>query len=343
MKLRSSLRKLLFAAMVAAPMLTLSIPQAQAGIFISVNFAPPVLPVYVQPPLPAPGYIWTPGYWAYGDAGYYWVPGVWVQPPTVGLLWTPGYWGYAGGVYGWRAGYWGPHVGFYGGVNYGHGYDGDGYRGGRWEGNSFAYNQAVTNINNNTTVVHNTYNETVINNVTVNKVSYNGPGGTTAVATPAQRQAAAEPHVPPTPLQRQHVQEAAKNPALFARANQGKPPIAATPKPAVFNAPGVIAAHGAAPMPPRPAVDAHGYPGAPPASGGQRSPVTGQPNGGQPAAARALMPPPSAVAHPPLVTARPAAPPPPPPKVVNPPPKPKTPPPKPPKDSHPEKEGEHRE
>ena len=82
MKLRSSLRKLLFAAMVAAPMLTLSIPPAQAGIFISVNFAPPVLPVYAQPALPAPGYIWTPGYWAYGDAGYYWVPGVWVQPPS---------------------------------------------------------------------------------------------------------------------------------------------------------------------------------------------------------------------------------------------------------------------
>ena len=40
-----------------------------AGIFVSVNIAPPVLPVYAQPPLPAPGYMWTPGYWAYGDAG----------------------------------------------------------------------------------------------------------------------------------------------------------------------------------------------------------------------------------------------------------------------------------
>jgi len=181
--------------------------------------------------------------------------------------------------------------------------------------------------------VHNTYNETVINNVTVNKVSYNGgTGGTTAVPTPAQRQAAAEPHVPPTPLQKQHVQEAAKNPALFAKANQGKPPIAATPKPAVFNAPGVIAAHGATVPPPRPATETHGAPGAPAAAGGPKPPVPGQPT-----AARALTPP--AVDHPPAATAKPPAPPV---KVAKPPPKPKTPP-KEPKDKHPEGEGEHRE
>jgi hypothetical protein len=188
-------------------------------------------------------------------------------------------------------------------------------------------------------VVHNTYNETVINNVTVNKVSYNGPGGTTAVPTPAQRQAAAEPHVPPTPMQRQHVQEAAKNPALFAKANQGKPPIAATPKPAVFNAPGVIAAHGATAPPPRVAPDGH-----------RSRPRVAEASAGQPTAARALTPPPSPVAHPPLATAKPPAPPPPPPakvattpKVVNPPKPPPKAPPKEPKEKHPEGEGEHRE
>jgi len=83
---------------------------------------------------------WTPGYWTYGDAGYFWVPGVWVQPPSVRLLWTPGYWGCAGGVYGWHGGYWGPHIGFYGGVNYGFGY------GGEWRGGVFAYNGAVANF-----------------------------------------------------------------------------------------------------------------------------------------------------------------------------------------------------
>src|SRR5882672_8078255 len=70
---------------------------ASVNIAISVNTPPPVLPVYAQPVIPGPGYIWTPGYWAWGPAGYYWVPGVWVMPPSVGLLWTPGYWGWAGG------------------------------------------------------------------------------------------------------------------------------------------------------------------------------------------------------------------------------------------------------
>src|SRR6202007_1231013 len=90
---------------------------AFARVSVSVTIAPPELPVYAQPLCPGEGYIWTPGYWAYGPEGYYWVPGVWVQPPMVGVLWTPGYWGFVGGVYRWNAGYWGPHVGFYGGVN----------------------------------------------------------------------------------------------------------------------------------------------------------------------------------------------------------------------------------
>ena len=162
--------------------------------------------MYVQPPLPAPGYIWTPGYWAYGDAGYYWVPGVWVQPPSFGLLWTPGYWGYAGGVYGWHAGYWGPHVGFYGGVNYGFGYGGIGFFGGEWRGGVFAYNSAcanfgsvhVTNVYVNRTVIE---QNTIVN---VNHTSFNGPGGVVRGPSQAEMQYANERHVEPTPNQIQH-------------------------------------------------------------------------------------------------------------------------------------------
>jgi hypothetical protein len=51
----------------------------------------------------------------------------WVQPPSVGLLWTPGYWGWRDGIYVWSAGYWEPHIGFYGGVDYGFGYGGEFY------------------------------------------------------------------------------------------------------------------------------------------------------------------------------------------------------------------------
>src|SRR5580700_10103312 len=100
------------------------------AIGISVGIAPPPLPVYVQPPPPEDGDLWNPGYWAYGPAGYYWVPGVWVAPPAIGLLWTPPYWGFVGGSYLFHAGYWGPHVGFYGGINYGFGYVGVGFFGG---------------------------------------------------------------------------------------------------------------------------------------------------------------------------------------------------------------------
>jgi hypothetical protein len=98
-------------------------------------------------------------------------------------------------------------------------------------------------------VVHNTYNTTVINNVTVNKVSYNGgAGGIAAAPTPQERQFEHEQHVAATPMQQQHRQQAAQNPALFARANGGHPAIAATPRPAAFNAPGVVGARGAGPQ-----------------------------------------------------------------------------------------------
>ncbi len=209
---------------------------------------PPPLPDYDQPPCPEEGYIWTPGYWHWSPGGYYWVPGTWVQPPQVGLLWTPGFWAFSTGVYIWHAGYWGPHVGYYGGVNYGYGYGGFGFEGGRWEGNHFAYNRAVNNVN--TTVIHNTYNTTVVNNVTINKVSYNGgPGGVAAQPSPQERMYSHESHVPPTPVQTTHVTEARNNPALFAHANNGKPAIAATVRPAAFTGGGVVSAHGATSSP----------------------------------------------------------------------------------------------
>jgi hypothetical protein len=241
------------------------------------------LPDYEQPPCPEDGYLWTPGYWHWTGSDYYWVPGTWVQPPRVGVLWTPGYWAFIGGAYGWHAGYWGPHVGFYGGVNYGYGYVGVGYVGGRWDGDRYHYNTSVNNVN--TTIIHNTYNQTVVNNVTVNnvtvnKVSYNGGAGGVAAAPTAQdRVALRETHVPPTPIQREHVQEATRNPGLAAAANGGHPAIAATPRPAMFTAPGVVPARGAAAPQGRPnaAQPNAAQPGA--AFNGARVPP-GQPYGG---------------------------------------------------------------
>src|ERR1700691_2446217 len=153
-----------------------------AGIEISIAIAPPVLPVYTQPIIPGDGYIWTPGYWAYGPEGYFWVPGTWVLAPRPGFLWTPGYWGFAGGFYGWHAGYWGPHVGFYGGVNYGFGYGGAGFAGGEWRGGAFFYNREVMHVDVHN--VTNVYSRTVIVNNT--HVAFNGPGGIEARPTPQE-------------------------------------------------------------------------------------------------------------------------------------------------------------
>jgi hypothetical protein len=198
--------------------------QFTVAVGVSIRVAPPPLPVYVQPACPTDGYLWTPGYWAYGELGYYWVPGVWIAPPSVGMLWTPGYWGYAGGIYGWHGGYWGPHIGFYGGVNYGYGYGGVGFVGGMWQGGAFRYNTAVVNVN--ATVVHNTYiNRTVINNTTVvnNTTSFNGPGGTAARPSPQELTAMNERHVQATPQQLAHNETMRQDRNQLASSNGGHP------------------------------------------------------------------------------------------------------------------------
>ncbi len=234
--------------LLAAVLLAALPVMSDAGVLIgvSVNIAPPVLPVYVQPPCPSPGYIWIPGYWAWADEGYYWIPGTWALAPSVGLLWTPGYWGWESGAYLWHGGYWGPHVGFYGGVNYGFGYGGVGYEGCYWRGREFYYNRSVTNISN--TNITNVYNRTVINNVTVNRVSFNGgAGGVMARPSAAELRAGSEHHVGLTAVQRQHEQQARGDTRLRASVNGGRPPIAATQRPAAFSGHGVVAARGAAP------------------------------------------------------------------------------------------------
>lgn len=226
---------------IAILMLALS-ASAFAGVFVQVTFAPPVLPVYTQPPCPGDGYIWTPGYWAYGPDGYYWVPGTWVVAPEPGLLWTPGYWGWSGGFYLWHAGYWGPHVGFYGGVNYGFGYTGVGFFGGYWEGGHYFYNRSVTNIN--ITNVH-IYNRTVVNNVNVTRVSFNGGrGGIMARPSRDEMRFEHERHFEATRVQMDHENGARGNREMLASVNHGRPSIAATGRPGEFHGRDAVPARG---------------------------------------------------------------------------------------------------
>jgi len=205
-----------------------------AGVFISVGFRPPVLPVYVQPECPQPGLMWTPGYWAYGDDGYYWVPGAWVPAPYEGALWTPPYWGWSGGLYVWHPGYWGPHVGYYGGVNYGFGYMGIGFAGGIWRGHDFVYNTAVVRVN--TTIIHNTYiDRTVVERNTIvndRHVAFSGgPGGINHPPAPEERAAMNEHHLAPTSFQTQHMNSAMSDHNSYFKANGGHPQNLAVARP----------------------------------------------------------------------------------------------------------------
>ncbi|HJV34269.1 MAG TPA: hypothetical protein VJ604_04320 [Geomonas sp.] len=208
---------------------------------VSVAFAPPPLPVYVQPIPPGPNYMWIPGYWAWDpNYGYYWVPGTWVLAPYPGWLWTPGYWGWNNGFYLWYEGYWGPVVGFYGGINYGCGYNGYGYYGGYWRGNTFYYNRAVNHLGGNITTV---YRAPVTRSTTSSRVSFNGGrGGVRIHPTEAQRAAAGRWASQPVAAQKEHLQAARHDPALRATANHGRPPVAATARPGAFSGSGVVPA-----------------------------------------------------------------------------------------------------
>jgi len=235
---------LLVTTMLASPLAVLAPVPAAAQIEISVQVAPPILPVYVQPPMPGDGYVWTPGYWAYTDAGYYWVPGTWVEPPEVDVLWTPPYWGWLDGSYYFHDGYWGQTVGFYGGVDYGFGYGGDGYQGGRWQGGHFFYNRTVNNFGS--VRIANAYSSrvTVQNH---SHVSFNGGAhGLRTQPTEAQLAAVHGHHVPGTSVQASHAAAAGRNPQMAASHNHGHPSIAATAHAGRFEGPGVVAAHASA-------------------------------------------------------------------------------------------------
>jgi len=199
---------------------------------------PPALPDYEQPPPPADGYIWTPGYWAYSPSGYFWVPGAWVEPPYMGALWTPGYWGFYGGRYMFYHGHWGLHIGFYGGINYGFGYLGRGYEGGYWNSNRFYYNREFNHIDDRR--VHNVYSYHVDvqrggnfrggeNN---QRPSYRGgQGGVQARPQPSEGAAWREPTAPRMSSQVQHEQRYQSSRGQFANTNHGQPARPAVSRP----------------------------------------------------------------------------------------------------------------
>ena len=197
-----------------------------AGIFISVGFAPPPLPVYEQPACPDANMIWMPGYWAYGEQDYYWVPGAWTEPPYEGAMWTPAYWGWEDGQYVFHDGYWADHVGYYGGVNYGYGYMGIGFVGGEWRGGRFFYNTAVTHVN--IWKVHNIFSDRgLVDRYTFARGSHiafsGGPGGIHYEPSREERMYEHDQRTERTEFQYQHEYAAKFDRDSYFHSNGGHP------------------------------------------------------------------------------------------------------------------------
>ena len=201
-----------------------------------VSAKPPPIPSYAQPAMPEDGYFWMPGFWAWRKdvLDYYWVPGTWVKPPRIGLLWTPPYWSRSDEGYLFHGGYWADAVGFYGGIDYGYGYSGDGYRGGRWDNGIFFYNSAANNFGS-LNIAH-SYNHAIASEDNSVRLSFNGGhSGTKARPTPDQEDLARAAHVAPTDAQLRHFEMAARDRSLYSKLNGDQPGIAATTRAGVFD------------------------------------------------------------------------------------------------------------
>ncbi len=195
------------ALVIIAPTLALiaGAAHAQMGgeLAIRIGRAPPPLPIYDQPPLPGRDYVWVPGYWAWSAAidDYAWVEGFWEHPPRTGLLWTPAWWGWDSDAYLFHQGYWGRSVGWYGGIDYGHGYHGRGWEGGRWVGGHVAYRRHAERSRAPRPGP---------------RISYSGGNGGIAARPPGQGRPG--PRFEQTPAQQQREREAAGNPRAAAGA-----------------------------------------------------------------------------------------------------------------------------
>ena len=78
-----------------------------AKVSFSVGLTPPAPVVETAPPPPAPGSVWTSGYWSWDGAKYVWVPGQYAVPPFPAAVWIGGRWVPHGARWVWTNGHWG--------------------------------------------------------------------------------------------------------------------------------------------------------------------------------------------------------------------------------------------
>ncbi len=80
-------RKLLLSSALGA---FLAMGAANAEVVVRVS--PPAPLADRRPPMPAPGYVWTPGYQHWDGRGYVWTPGLWRLPPHPHAHWAAYHW-----------------------------------------------------------------------------------------------------------------------------------------------------------------------------------------------------------------------------------------------------------
>jgi hypothetical protein len=162
--------------------------------------------------------------------------------PQLGLLWTPPYWSRVDGGYAFHGGYWAEEVGFYGGIDYGYGYGGDGYQGGRWENGTLSYNRAANNANNIASLgIANVYDQAMPPDNKAVRISFNGGRrGVAAQPTKHQETLVGAKHVGATAEQQRHFELSAMDRSLYSKLNNGEPGVAATPHAGVFDGAGIM-------------------------------------------------------------------------------------------------------
>ncbi len=69
---------------------------------------PPPAPIVEVVPAPRPGYVWTPGYWAWEGHRHVWVQGAWIAERP-GYSYAPGHWERHGDRWQFAPGRWQEH------------------------------------------------------------------------------------------------------------------------------------------------------------------------------------------------------------------------------------------
>ena len=95
-------KALIAAGLLIAAASTSAFARVDVAIVLSV---PPPAPMLEVVPVPRPGYVWVPGYWAWHRDRHIWIRGQWVLEHP-GYVWVPDRWVQYGPQWQLQRGYW---------------------------------------------------------------------------------------------------------------------------------------------------------------------------------------------------------------------------------------------